>query len=76
MEQGGFVAKDATSITFPVAFADTNYSLLRTRLTQEGNDISDLCQNISTRSATGFTIDATYTPTNGSWWFACGQAAS
>ena len=76
VEQGGFVASGATSITFPVAFANTDYCLLRTRLTQVGSDISDHCQNISTRSATGFTLDATYAPTNGSWWYACGQAAS
>lgn len=76
VEQGGFVASGATSITFPVAFANTDYCLLRTRLTQEGNDISDHCQNISTRSATGFTLDATYAPTNGSWWYACGSTSS
>ena len=76
VEQGGFVAANATSITFPVAFLNTDYCLLRTRYTQVGNDISDHCQNISTRSATGFTIDATYAPTHGSWWFACGKAAS
>lgn len=76
VEQGGFVAANATSITFPVAFLNTDYCLLRTRLTQVGNDISDHCQNISTRSATGFTIDSTYAPTNGSWWYACGKAAS
>lgn len=76
VEQGGYVGASADSVTFPVAFADTNYCLLRTRYTQVGNDISDHCQNISTRSATGFTIDPTYAPTHGSWWFACGQAAS
>ncbi len=76
VEQGGFVGSNATSITFPVAFLNTDYCLLRTRLTQVGNDISDHCQNISTRSSTGFTIDSTYAPTNGSWWYACGKAAS
>ena len=76
IEQGGYVGASATSVTYPVAFADTNYCILRTRHTTNGNDIGDDGQNVRSVTTTGFTMSNGYAPSYGSWWFACGYAAS
>ena len=76
IEQGGYVAADASSVTYPVAFADLNYCILRTRHTTNGNEVGDDGQNVKSYTTTGFTMSNGYAPSNGSWWFACGYSAN
>lgn len=76
VEQGGYVEASATSVTYPVAFLNTDYCILRTRWSTNGNDIGDDGQNVRSATTTGFTMSNGYAPSHGSWWYACGKAAS